>query len=254
MTPTEANMSTLFRKAKRNRIFQDVVDQIQVAILDGRLSPGDRLPAERELCEMLGTSRGTLREALRILEHIGLIEIRLGVGGGAIVKDPGGKQITESLAMLIRSQKVSLRHLAEFRENVEGTVAGLAAQRAKPHDISHLRQLLVKARVCWEKGVSEWTEFVRLDEQMHMALARAAGNPVYAIILKTVHENIHPYYSRFLPVGENELNENFHDLSELVEAVAEGNAGRARALAKDHVHRFDGYMKKRKRELNGNNF
>jgi GntR family transcriptional repressor for pyruvate dehydrogenase complex len=245
-------MAALFRKAKQNRIFQDVVDQIQVAILDGRLSPGDRLPAERELSEMLGTSRGTLREALRILEHIGLIEIRLGVGGGAIVKDPGGEQITESLAMLIRSQKISLRHLAEFREEVEASVADLAAQRATSRDISRLRRLLVKARVCWEKGVSEWTEFMHVDEQMHMALARATGNPVYTIILKTVHENIHPYYIHFLSVGENELNENFQDLNELVEAVAEGNAEQARELARDHVHRFSRYMENKKKELNGN--
>jgi len=243
-------MSTLFRKAKQNRIFQDVVDQIQAAILDGRLSPGDRLPAERELGEMLGTSRGTLREALRVLEHKGLIEIRLGVSGGAVVKDPGGDQITESLAMLIRRQKVSLRHLAEFREDVESTVAGLAAERATSHDISHLRQLLRKARACWETGVAEWAEFVRVDEQIHMALARAAGNPVYAIILKTVHDNIHIYYNRFLPAGENELNENFQDLNQLVEAVAGGNVERAQELARDHVHRFNRYMKKKKRELN----
>ena len=128
-------MSALFRKAKQSRIFQDVVDQIQGAILDGHIKAGDKLPSERELCEMLGTSRGTLRESLRVLEQKGLIEIRLGVGGGAIVKDPGGKQITESLAMLIRSQKISLRHLAEFREDVEGTVTGLAAERASDDDI-----------------------------------------------------------------------------------------------------------------------
>ena len=86
-------MSALFRKAKQSRIFQDVVDQIQGAILDGQIKPGDKLPAERELGEMLGTSRGTLREALRVLEQKGLIEIRLGVGGGAIVKDPSDERI-----------------------------------------------------------------------------------------------------------------------------------------------------------------
>jgi DNA-binding GntR family transcriptional regulator len=55
-------MSPLFRKATQNRIFQDVVHQIQSAILDGKLTPGEKLPAERELGEMLGTSRGTLRK------------------------------------------------------------------------------------------------------------------------------------------------------------------------------------------------
>lgn len=246
---TDTDRSPLFRKAKQARIFQDVVDQIQAAILDGRLSPGDRLPAERELGEMMGTSRGTLREALRVLEHMGLIEIRLGVGGGAMVKDPGGDQITESLAMLIRSQKVSLQHLAEFREDVEGTVAGLAARRATAKDIRHLRQLLQTARSCWETGLEKWADFVRVDEKMHMALARAAGNPVYAIILKTVHDNIHIYYDRFLPPGENELNVNYRDLCDLVETVAGGDIEGARELARNHVRRFTRYMKKKKKEM-----
>lgn len=240
-------MAILFRKARQSRIFQDVVEQIQAAILDGRLSPGDRLPAERELGEMLGTSRGTLREALRVLEQKRLIEIRLGVGGGAFVKVPGGDQITESLAMLIRSQKVSLHHLAEFREDVEGTVAGLAAERATPEAIRHLRRLLLAARSCWENGVEQWPEFVRVDEKVHMALAEAAGNPVYAIILKTVHDNIGIYYDRFLPAGRNELNENYRDLCELVACVAEGDAGRACELAREHVRRFNQYMNKKKR-------
>ena len=68
-------MTQLFRVARQNRIFRDVVEQIQEAIIQGRLKVGDRLPAERELKEMLQTSRGTLREALRVLEQKGLIEI-----------------------------------------------------------------------------------------------------------------------------------------------------------------------------------
>lgn len=244
-------MTTLFRKAKQSRIFQDVVGQIQAAILDGRLAPGDRLPPERELGEMLGTSRGTLREALRVLEQKGLIAIRLGVGGGAFVKDPGGDQITESLAMLIRSQKVSLHHLAEFREDVEGTVAGLAAQRATPGDLRQLRRLVLAARSCWKNGVEQWREFVRVDEKVHMALAQAAGNPIYAIILKTLHDNIGIYYNRFLPGGADELNENYRDLCELVESVARGDADRARVLAREHVRRFNRYMNRKKKEVNG---
>ncbi len=242
-------MSALFRKAKQSRIFQDVVDQIQGAILDGQIKPGDKLPAERELGEMLGTSRGTLREALRVLEQKGLIEIRLGVGGGAIVKDPSGKQITESLAMLIRSQKVSLRHLAEFREDVEGTVAGMASERATNEDIRHLQELISAAKACWEAGATQWPEFVRVDEKIHMFMARIAGNPVYEFILKTVHDNIHIYYDRFLPCGTNELNENYEDLRNLVSAVVDRKPEQAIEAAREHVRRFNRYMENKKRQL-----
>ena len=71
----------MFRIAAQNRIFQDVVNQIQDAVLDGRLKVGDVLPPERDLKAMFDTSRGTLREALRVLEERGLIEIKLGVHG-----------------------------------------------------------------------------------------------------------------------------------------------------------------------------
>ena len=105
----------MFRQARQSRIFEDVIDQIQEAILTGELSVGDKLPAERNLKEMFRTSRGTLREALRVLEQKGLITIKTGTNGGAIVKCPTTDQITESLTLLLRYEKVSLRDLAEFR-------------------------------------------------------------------------------------------------------------------------------------------
>ena len=102
-------MRVLFREARQNRIFQDVVEQIEEAILSGRLKAGDRLPPERELKETLKTSRSTLREALRVLEQKGLIEIRLGKGGGAHVKAISSDSISQSLGLLLRSQHVRLQ-------------------------------------------------------------------------------------------------------------------------------------------------
>jgi len=238
-------MQTIFRKARQSRIYQDVVEQIQDAILEGRLLPGDRLPAERELGEVFGTSRGTLREALRVLEQKGLIEIRLGVGGGAVVKDPTSEPMSESLAMLIRSRQVSLKHLSEFREEVEGAVTALAARRAGPKDVSLLRALLKKAREHHDAGIGRWDDFVRVDEKMHMTLAKIARNPIYAIVLQTIHDNIHRYYNRFLMADEKALRENMQDLLDIVEAVEAGDESRARHCAQAHVKRFYGYMLKR---------
>ncbi len=235
-------MEKMFRKARQNRIFQDVVEQVQDAIVDGRLTMGDRLPAERDLCEMFGTSRGTLREALRVLEQKGLVEIRLGVGGGAVVKDANAEAISDSLAMLIRSRKISLDHLAEFREDVEGTVTGLAARRARKADLALLRSLLEQARRHHDAGLGSWDEFVRVDETVHMTLARIAGNPLYIFILQTIHENIQRYYDRFLSVGEMELKENYEDLCAIVASVEAGDARKARRLARDHVRRFRRHM------------
>ena len=92
----------MFRKTPHNRIFQDLVGQIQEAILDGRLQPGDKLPSQRELVAMFQTSRASIREALRVLEQKGLIEVKLGVSGGAVVRNAGTGPITESLKLLLQ--------------------------------------------------------------------------------------------------------------------------------------------------------
>jgi GntR family transcriptional repressor for pyruvate dehydrogenase complex len=238
----------MFQTAKQTKVFQDVVAQIQEAILDGRLKTGDTLPSERQLKDMFNISRGTLREALRVLEQKGLIEIKLGVGGGSVVKDVNEDQVSESLALLIRSQKVSLNHLAEFREDVEGIIAAHAAKRCTEADISQLRELLKKARKCLDQGTSQRDAFIEIDKQIHMTLAAVSQNPIYISVLHSVHENIHRYYEKYLSMAERELHENYEDLCDLVDRVEKGQADEARELARDHVHRFNQYMKKREQE------
>ncbi len=235
----------MFQAAKQTKVFQDVVEQIQEAILDGRLKTGDTLPAERELKQLFNISRGTLREALRVLEQKGLIKIKLGVGGGSVVKAVDTDQISESLGLLIRSQKVSLNHLAEFREDVEGIVAANAARTSTREHIQGLKNLLDEARECVEQGSSRRNEFIEIDKQIHLNLAQIAGNPIYTSILHSIHDNIHRYYDRFLSMEKKELEENYQDLCNIVRAAEAGNAGEARKFAQEHVQRFNRYMKQR---------
>ena len=235
----------MFRRARQNRVYQDVVGQIQSAILERRLKIGDRLPAERELTELFKASRGTIREALRVLEQKGLIEIKLGVGGGAIVRGVSTDQMSESLDLLVQHRQVSLKHLAEFREGVEGLVAAFAAQRATKGDVDELRNFLAQAHDHLTQGISHWAEFIRVDEQIHVALSRITGNPLFASVLKTVHDNIHRYYESFLPGDEVVMGENYQDLCDIVEAVARGQGAQAAKLAQSHVRRFNRRMKEK---------
>ncbi|HEX5774008.1 MAG TPA: GntR family transcriptional regulator, partial [Geomobilimonas sp.] len=176
----------MFHKAKQNRIFQDVVEQIQEAIVSGKLKAGDQLPPERELKELFTISRGTLREALRVLEQKGLIEIRTGVAGGSIVKGVSTQQVSESLDLLIRYKKVSLQNLAEFRVGLEGDVAAHAAERATEEDIARLRALLAKAAAYLDKGSEYWDSFIRTDEEIHLAIAETTHNPLFISVLATL--------------------------------------------------------------------
>ncbi len=233
----------VFRIAKQNRIFQDVVDQIQDAILSRKLQPGELLPPERKLKEMLRTSRGTLREALRVLEQKGLIEIRVGAGGGAIVREPPSAQFSDSLDMMIRFQKISLDHLAEFREGVEGLVSGMAAERATSEDIRKLDALLAEAKQHIDKGLTDWQEFLATDRRIHQTLAEITGNPLYIMIHRMVHENIDRYYERYLPPDMEYYQQNYQDIRDIVNAVRERCVTEARILAQRHVRKFRDYMR-----------
>ena len=234
----------MFRIAAQNRIFQDVVNQIQEAVLDGRLKVGDVLPPERDLKAMFNTSRGTLREALRVLEERGLIEIKLGVHGGAMVKGVSADQATQTLARMIRSQQVALHHLAEFREGVEGNVAYLAARHATQGDADLLKELVEEGRRCIDASVDR-DGFIDVDRRFHQELARISGNPVYIFVMETVHTNIHRYYDRYLSMQQAELEENLRDLDEITRAVAAGRADEARLLSQGHVLRFNRRMTER---------
>jgi DNA-binding FadR family transcriptional regulator len=231
-----------FRAARQNRIFQDIVEQIQEAILSGQYQPGDVLPPERELRETFQTSRGTLREALRVLEQKGLIEIRLGVNGGAFVKGSISEPITESLGLMLRYRKISLVHLNEFREDVEGLVTAKAALRAEDADTQKLEALLAEATEIMAKGKQGWLEFLEIDKQFHQEVARISRNPIYIFMHNVIHSNIQAYYDEFLPPDEDIIKENYTDLNDIFEAIQERNADRASALVQNHVRRFYEHM------------
>lgn len=230
----------MFKRAKQNRVFQDVVEQIQDAIVTKKLAPGTRLPAERDLKEMFNTSRGTLREALRVLEQKGLIEIKLGVTGGAIVKRIDTDSIMESLALLIRSGEVSLGHLSEFRIKIEGSLVELATERATSDDIQEMERLFDKARHCFEN--QDWDTFLQTDEAMHTFIGTMTRNPVFQFVQKSIHENIHRYYRDYLPMNHERTLENLTDFEKIIAAMKAKDGAAASAIITDHVRRFHDKM------------
>lgn len=236
----------MFKPAKQNRIYQDVVEQIQEAILEGQLKVGEQLPPERKLIDMFGVSRGTLREALRVLQQKGMIEIKTGALGGAVIKGVTSEIFSENLALLIRYQKVSLQELAEFREGIEGTVAALAAERATVEDVAMLNELYEQSMAAFVAGPEQWDTAIRCDEQIHLALARIAGNTLFKIVLETVYLNIHTYYETYLPMQESVLAENINDLKVIIAAVAAKDSAGANARARHHVRKFAAYMEREK--------
>ena len=233
----------MFQKPKHNRIFHDLVAQIETAILEDKLKPGEKLPSERGLREMFETSRSSIREALRVLEQKGLIDIKLGPTGGARVKPASTDCVVETLALLIKRRKVSLNDLAEFREGVEGNVAALAAERAGRADTRMLKELLKEAKSHLDRGVSNWEKFIQVDRNLHIAIAKIADNPVYRFVLEMVQQNITSYYKSFPLRTKEMMEENYQDLFELVRKIEQGNSDEARLIIQRHIRKFNRYMK-----------
>ncbi len=227
----------MFKEIKPNKIFQDVVEQIEDAIVGGELEVGDKLPPERELKETFSVSRGTLREALRVLEEKNLIDIQLGAGGGAIVQEVTPNVGTDSLSLLLRSQDIPLASLKEVRMDMEASIARLAAERAGAEGLDRLQNILRLAKESLDDH-SGWRVYVRADAEFHMELARMTGNPVYEYVQTAIHENINRYYAEFLEHDESVLCDHYKDLCDIVEAVAAGDGKRAADKMQQHLGRM----------------
>jgi DNA-binding FadR family transcriptional regulator len=232
----------MFKKPKRYKIFHSLVEQIEEAIIQGKIKPGEKLPAERELREQFETSRGSVREALRVLEQKGLITIKVGPAGGAVVKPATTDCAVETLALLIKRRNVPLSDLAEFRVGIESNVVALAAQRATRVDIRMLKDLLAEAKAFMDEGVDSDEAFIDTEKKIHIALSEIANNLVYQFVFQMVHENIHSYYAAIPLRSQKMMEENYRDLHTIVQNVELGLAEEARAVHQRYLRRINRYM------------
>src|SRR3954447_19785084 len=130
---------TAFAPARRVRALDDVFLQIRKAIVAGDVSEGERLPNERDLAERFAVGRPTVREALRSLEALGIVEIRPGRTGGAFATRPSEATLGSAASTLVSLQGASPKELAEFRLSFEADNAWWAARRAGDDDLAELQ-------------------------------------------------------------------------------------------------------------------
>ncbi len=180
-----SDQSQLFTTIQREvTLTNRVTRQIETLIVEGRLRPGDRLPAERELAHQFGVSRTVIREAVRALAAKSLLEVQ--AGSGTIVRSPTAESVAQSMTMFLRMGQPALdyKKMLEVRRLLEVEIAGLAAERRTADDLEEMEEILREA----PKIRDDRDHFARSDVAFHAALARATHNELFSLLLDSVAE------------------------------------------------------------------
>lgn len=159
------------------RAFELIVRRLEADIAEGRLSPGDRLPAERDLSARLGVSRSSIREALRVLETLGVIEIRPGPEHGARLVAHAGRGFAEIVRLQLLLREASVADVVEFRVLVESWAVARAAERGGPAATAIAR----RAAAMSARTLSR-EDFFAADADLHVAIIGAAENPILTLV------------------------------------------------------------------------
>ncbi len=200
----------MFEKiTKPTRIYQDVALRIEDAIISRKLSPGDKLPSERELAKTFGISHRTLREALRLVEEKGLLETSQ---SGNVVKAITTDVISHNLELLVRSKKISWEHMLQFRLDLDKLITARAVQVATEKDVQEIEQIVADLNNRDKVGTLDWDTFLALDRAYHLTVSRIAGNPVHQWVMRTVVDDFFRYYGEFRIHEESFIQDNPHNL------------------------------------------
>lgn len=173
-----------FKAIRSARAFEEIAAQIRAELAAGRLQVGSRLPPERALAEQFGVSRNTLREALRSLEHAGLIRLQKGASGGAFISERSGEAIVNGLMDLYHVGAIQPARLTEARIWIESVVVREACRRATPEQLAELRRNVDEA-----EQAQQDKDFARRAErhlEFHRILARMTGNPIIEVFMDSL--------------------------------------------------------------------
>jgi GntR family transcriptional regulator, transcriptional repressor for pyruvate dehydrogenase complex len=218
-------------KRKGHKTYEQIIMHIRGAISSGELRPGDRLPPETELARSLGVSRPTVREALKVLEALNVLESSTGPTGGTFVRTLSGvgvaDNLKDSITLLLDVDQLTLEELWAAREAIETRAVGIAAARRTERDLATM----------W--GTIESDEYKKFDDYFpditfHRAIADASGNRLLSLFMLSIHLTLRTLAERYvLPSESKQVSQDQHRL--IYEAIRDRDATRARARMEEHL-------------------
>jgi GntR family transcriptional repressor for pyruvate dehydrogenase complex len=216
-----------FESVRRSKVYEDVARQIERLILK-KLKPGDKLPSERELAEMLDVSRSSIRDAIRSLELVGMVEPRQ--GAGTIVKEITAEALVNPLAHALKRKQELVGELMEFRRILEPPLAARAAARASVDDTAEMEEILARQEEKLRRGETTIPE----DSEFHYAIALASGNSVVLKVLDILMDMLRETRERSLQI-EGRPQKSLTGHRRILTAIKRRDAEAAKDAMRRHI-------------------
>lgn len=222
-TPSKPGLETI----PRSRVYAKVAEQLQSHIIN-TLKPGDMLPPERELVQMFGVSRSTIRDAIRRLETVGLLEPRQGVG--TVVREVSVDTVVRPVANVLLQKRKGINELLDVRMIIEPALAARAALHASPGQIAELHAILERQDEKVRRGELATEE----DSAFHYAIALAADNSVMLKLVHVLMDVSRETRERSLQFGGRQ-EKSLAGHRRILTAIEQGDAAAAKAAMRRHL-------------------
>jgi GntR family transcriptional repressor for pyruvate dehydrogenase complex len=216
-----------FEAVRRNRVYEEVARQLEHLILQ-KLQPGDKLPAERELAEMLGVSRSSIRDAIQSLKLVGLVEPRQ--GAGTVVKQISAEALVNPLANVIAHQRQLVGELLDFRKMLEPPLAARAATHASPDEIAEMDEILRRQ----DEKLRGGDLAIEEDSEFHYAIAMASGNSVVLKVLDVIMDMLRETRARSLQ-RSGRPQKSLAGHRKILTAIKRHDAAAAQSAMRQHI-------------------
>lgn len=232
-TEFPAAEAELFGKISVGRMSEVIVEKIRELMREGQLKPGDRLPPERDLCERFGVSRVTMREALRLLESAGLVDIRVGGRGGAFVTAPSSNRVGEGLADLVTLSVIGAADVAEVRLVLEVEIVPLVCERVTEEDLTALEAICERSAEALRNG--EYS--VDMSLEFHNAVAQATHNPALEMLVESFRGPMLMSLQEARDIAPEMGGLGTKEHKQFIEAVRRRDADEATRIMREHLTR-----------------
>ena len=221
----------MLKPVEKKKAYEDIVQQIKTLIEDGKFKQNDQLPSERDLSETFRVARTTVREAIRTLEAMKLLQSRQ--GDGTYVLASSEESLARPLATALFKEKDDIRDIFYIRKIIEPHVAMLAAENATPQEIEKMEEVLQKQEVCIERNES----IIETDSAFHKLMVKAASNGVIERIIVVVIDLLKQSHEKYLTVdGNNERAiSSLEGHHRVLSAVKKGDVDAAQNSMLEHL-------------------